>query len=76
MRFWELELHSALELADELLAAAKNVKDPAMLQCGNHARGATLLHLGQLVSAKEHEEEALAAFDRRNPFPRSWRLAG
>lgn len=69
MRFWELELHRALELADELLAAAKNVKDPAMLLCGNHARGATLLHLGELVSAKEHEEEALAAFDLRQPLP-------
>ncbi len=69
MRFWELELHRALELADKLMAAAKNVRDPAMLLCGNHARGATLLHLGELVSAKEHEEEALAVFDPQQLLP-------
>ena len=33
MRWWKLELHDALELADELLAAAEDVKDPAMLLC-------------------------------------------
>ncbi len=33
MRWWKLELHNALELADELLAAAEEVKDPAMLLC-------------------------------------------
>ena len=43
MRWWKLELHRALELADELLAAAEDVKDPAMLLVGNYARGATLL---------------------------------
>ena len=31
MRWWKLELDNALELADELLAAAEEVKDPAML---------------------------------------------
>src|SRR6201988_1742485 len=29
IRWWKLELHTALELADELLAAAEDAKDPA-----------------------------------------------
>ena len=67
MRYWKLELHSALELADELLAAAEDVKDPAMLMRGNHARGATLMSLGELVSANRHLEKALAVSDIRQP---------
>jgi hypothetical protein len=33
-----MELHAALELADELLTVAEDVKDPAMLLSGNCAR--------------------------------------
>ena len=65
---WKLELDKALELADELLAAAEDAKDPAMLLDGNHARGATLFELGELVSANEHLEKALAVFDLRQPL--------
>jgi predicted ATPase len=65
----KLELDKAMELADELLAAAENAKDPAMLVVGNHARGVTLFQLGELVSANEHEEKALALFDLRQPLP-------
>jgi tetratricopeptide (TPR) repeat protein len=68
-RLWKLELHDALELADELLAAAEDVKDPAMLLTGNRARGTTLFYLGELVSANEHLEKALAVFDLRQPLP-------
>lgn len=39
-----------------------------MLMTGNLARGATLLHLGELVSAHEHQEKALAVFDLRQPL--------
>jgi class 3 adenylate cyclase/predicted ATPase len=69
MRFWRQELHTALELADELLAAAKDVKDPGMLLTGNHARGIILFHLGELISAKEHEERAMAVFDIGQSLP-------
>jgi class 3 adenylate cyclase/tetratricopeptide (TPR) repeat protein len=65
---WKLELDKALELADELLAAAEDAKDPAMLLAGNHARGTILLQLGELVSANEHLEKALAVFDLRQPL--------
>ena len=69
MCYWKLELDKALELADELLAAAEDAKDPAMLLAGNYARGATLFELGELVSANEHLEKALAVFDLRQPLP-------
>ena len=68
MRWWKRELHDALEFADELLAAAKDVKDPAMLLVANFARGVSLLELGELVSANEHQEKALAVFDLRQPL--------
>jgi predicted ATPase len=61
-----------MELADELLAAAEDVKDPAMLLSGNYARGAILLYLGELVSGNEHQEKALTVFDLRQPL--SWEL--
>ena len=69
MRWWKLELHTALELADELLVIAEDVKDPAMLLAANRARGTTLFFLGELVSANEHQEKALAVFDLRQPVP-------
>jgi tetratricopeptide (TPR) repeat protein len=69
MRWWKLEVHTALELADELLAAAEDAKDPAMLLSGNFARGVILLLLGELVSANEYQEKALAVFDLRQSLP-------
>ena len=68
IRWWKMDLHTALELADELLTVAEDVKDPAMLLSGNRARGLILLDLGELVSAKEHLEKALAVFDLRQPL--------
>ena len=68
MRWWKRELHGALEFADELLAAANDVKDPAMIMVANFARGVSLLELGELVPANEHQEKALAVFDLRQPL--------
>ncbi len=68
MRWWKRELHGALEFADELLAAANDVKDPAMIMVANFARGVSLLELGELISANEHQEKALAVFDLRQPL--------
>jgi class 3 adenylate cyclase/tetratricopeptide (TPR) repeat protein len=72
MRWWKLETAKAVELAAELLAAAEDVKDPAMLLVGNAARGITLLQIGELVVGNEHLEKALAVFDLRQPLP--WEL--
>ena len=69
MRWWKLELNTALELADEILAAAEDVKDPAMLLVGNCARGTTLFFIGEFVPANEHLGKALAVFDLRQSLP-------
>ena len=68
MRFWKLELDKALELADELLSIAEKVKHPKMLLSANWARGATLLLLGEFVSANEHQEKAQAALELHQPL--------
>src|SRR6202040_2255079 len=72
MRWWKLETDKALELAAELLAAAEDTKDPAMLLVGNAARGTTLFQIGELAVGNEHLEKALAVFDLRQPLP--WEL--
>jgi class 3 adenylate cyclase/tetratricopeptide (TPR) repeat protein len=69
MRWWKAELRTALELADELLAVAEDVKDAAMLLNANRARGTILLDLGELISANEHLEKALGIFDLRQTLP-------
>jgi predicted ATPase len=69
VRWWKRELDKAMELADELLATAEDVRDPAMLLCGNFARGTILLHLGEWGSANEHQERAQAVFDLQQPLP-------
>jgi hypothetical protein len=68
MHWWKLELDKALELADETLALAEKVKDPAMLLTANLARGATLFYFGKFVSSNEHLEKALAIFDLWQPL--------
>ena len=78
-RYARHDLDKAMELADELLAAAEDTKDPAMLFAGNTARGVILLFLGELVPAIEHLEKALVLFDLRQPLPaelESRRLGG
>jgi tetratricopeptide (TPR) repeat protein len=67
-RYSRLELDKAMQLADELLATAKDTKDPAMLFAGNTAHGVILLFLGELAPASEHLEKALALFDLRQPL--------
>src|SRR5260370_38002689 len=72
MGWWKLETAKAIERAAELLAAAEDVKDPAMLLVGNAARGITLFQIGELGSAIQHLEKALDVFDLRQPLP--WEL--
>jgi class 3 adenylate cyclase/tetratricopeptide (TPR) repeat protein len=76
-RYWRIELDKALVLADEILVAAENAKDPAMLFVGNMARGHVLFERGEFVPSNEYEEKALAVFDPRQPLPaalEAWRL--
>jgi hypothetical protein len=69
----KLELSKALEFADELLAAAKDAKEPAMLLTGNHARGTILLQLGELGLRLSTWRRRSPFSTPDNPFPRSWR---
>ena len=68
-RLVKLELHLALELADKLLALAEELRDPKMLLSANWVRGNTLLEIGELISANEHLQKAVAVFDLRQPIP-------
>ena len=44
-------------------------KASAMFLAGNFARGTVLLYMGEMVSANQHQEKALAVFDPRQPLP-------
>ena len=68
MRWWKRDLHSALELADELMAAAGETKDPAMLLAATPRAALHFLPLGDFASANEHLEKALAVFDLQQPL--------
>jgi tetratricopeptide (TPR) repeat protein len=68
IHYWRLELHHALKLADELLAATESVRHPAMLFIGHNARGVTLVHMGEFASAIEHLEKSLTIFDLKQPL--------
>jgi tetratricopeptide (TPR) repeat protein len=67
-RWWGRDLREALRLSDELLAAAEDTKDSTMLLTANFSRGVVLCELGELLSANEHQERALAAFDLQQPL--------
>jgi class 3 adenylate cyclase/predicted ATPase len=65
---WELhelraELKTARELAEQLLAVAQGVQDPALLLVANDALGDTLLWLGEFVAAWKHIEDGIAIYD-------------
>jgi predicted ATPase len=62
-RWWKLELQEGMELADELLAIAEQVKDAKMLLSAHWACGTILLERGELVSANEHLQKAVAVYD-------------
>ena len=74
MRWWKLELDKALELADELLSIAEKVKDRKDASVRELGAGQTLLLLGEFVSANEHQEKGMAAFELHQPLPKELEL--
>jgi tetratricopeptide (TPR) repeat protein len=68
-RWFKLELHEGMQLADHLLAMAEQVKDRKMLLSAHWACGTILLERGELVAASEHLEKAVAGYDPRQPLP-------
>ena len=76
MRCWKRELHDALELADELLAAAEGVKDPAMLLIGK-TRAVLSFSSSASWSLRRNTWRRRWPFSTSgNPFPWSWRHRG
>ena len=56
-------LEAALELGEQLLAAAQQEQDPALLVLGYRALGETCFWLGDLVQARIHLERLSALYD-------------
>jgi predicted ATPase len=59
------ELQTARELGEQLLRLAQSVQDPALLVDAHIALGSPLNLLGELASAREHLEQAIALCDPR-----------
>jgi DNA-binding winged helix-turn-helix (wHTH) protein/tetratricopeptide (TPR) repeat protein len=56
------ELHTARDMAEQLLQLGQGTQDPAALGSAHHGLGQILYHMGEFFSAKEHCEQALALF--------------
>ncbi len=57
------ELQAARELAEQLLALAQRVQDPALLLEAHYALGVPLFWLGEFAPAREHFEQGIALHD-------------
>ncbi|MGO9263480.1 MAG: AAA family ATPase [Candidatus Binataceae bacterium] len=53
----------ARKSATELLERAETAKDPALLLMVHLALGQTLLHIGELALARQHQEEAISLYN-------------
>jgi class 3 adenylate cyclase/predicted ATPase len=65
-------LSRARDLAEQAFTLAQRVADQALLQQAHLMLGASLFYMGELVSAREHLEEAIAL--SQPPGERSWVL--
>jgi class 3 adenylate cyclase/predicted ATPase len=57
------EIHAACELGEQCLRLAQRVPEPALLLGAHHALGDTVYLTGELVSARVHQEQAIALYD-------------
>ncbi len=63
MHFWRAELEVARELAEQLLAVARQAQDLGFLLEAHHTLWPTLFDLGELVSSREHWEQGIGLYD-------------
>jgi DNA-binding winged helix-turn-helix (wHTH) protein/predicted ATPase len=63
------EMHSALEIADQLLQLAEGLKDGALTMEAHRAMGVTLLDLGRCTEALEHLDQATALYKTHHDHP-------
>jgi len=59
------DLHRAREAADRIFALAHSVGDTDLILEAHSLRGQTFFYLGDLVTAREHLEQAIARYDVR-----------
>lgn len=59
------ELQNALELGKQCLALAEHEQSPAFFLWGHQMVGQTATHLGDLISAQEHLDQAIGMYDIR-----------
>jgi predicted ATPase len=63
------ELHTARELAEQLLRLAQSLQDPALLIWPHDGLGLTSCQLGELTSARAHLEQSIALYDPQKHRP-------
>jgi TOMM system kinase/cyclase fusion protein len=60
-----VELQTAREMGEHLLALAQQIGDPVLLIEAHHALGNTLNYLGEFAAAQTHFEQGIALYDRQ-----------
>jgi class 3 adenylate cyclase/tetratricopeptide (TPR) repeat protein len=63
------DLHTALELGEQLLHLAQNIPNPALLLRAHSALGTTLASLGRFTLAQEHLEQGIALYHAKQRRP-------
>jgi len=59
----------ARERAHELLRRAQSTDNPMLIVLAHYALGETLLHTGELLLAKKHQDLMLALYDQERDGP-------
>jgi DNA-binding winged helix-turn-helix (wHTH) protein/tetratricopeptide (TPR) repeat protein len=59
------ELHTARDMAEQMLRLGQETQDHAVLGSAHHGLGQILFNMGEFASAKEHLEQALTLFTRQ-----------
>ena len=70
-QYTRVELSTARELAEQLLALARRSNDGTLLMEAHHALGNTLHRLGELPAARTHLEQGLRHYDAMRHHVRS-----
>jgi predicted ATPase len=58
-------LQAARELGEQILSLAQRQRDPVLLVEAHRVLGTTVFYLGELAQAREHLDQGIALYDRR-----------
>jgi len=67
-RMFRANIRGALEIADQVLDLAEDLKDPRLIMEAHRARGSTLLEMGRCAEALEHVNRASHLYSMNQPF--------